>query len=173
MKPIAESTDAPDRLLFKETLVLLEAVGEYIASKKRPEDFNLADLNRALIDTVRQVFDTYADGNGANLDEGWVGLRDKCEILERRIQHKDLQAFFDLSPEAFERLAGIQGVVAIKDLKSIKELLERQFPQDEIDRWLHAPNAKFDGKTPIEAMFTGQAERISRLLRRLEEGIHY
>jgi hypothetical protein len=178
MKPIAESTDAPDRLVFKETLTLLDAIGEHIASQKPTQfgsqtEFNLADLNRALIDTVSQVFDTYANGNDATADERWVGLRDKCEILKRRIQYKDLQAFFDLSPEAFEHLTGIKGGTTVKELVSIKQIFERQMPQTEIDRWLHAPNGTLDGKTPVEAIADGQAYRILQILIHIEQGIPY
>jgi len=95
-------------------------------------------------------------------------------IQERSyVPYKELQNFFDLNQEAFDRLIDVGGRKAIEDLRSIKESLEDLFEQDEIDRWLHAPNQMFDGKTPVDAMVEGQTYRILQLLIRLEEGIHY
>jgi hypothetical protein len=86
--------------------------------------------------------------------------------------NKELRNFFDLSQEAFARLIGVGGEKAVEDLQSIKESLEAQIEQEEIDRWLHAPNPMFDGKTPVKAMIEGKTDDILDILIRLEEGIH-
>ncbi len=86
---------------------------------------------------------------------------------------KELQNFFDLNQEAFDRLIDVGGGEALKNLRRIKESLESQFEKGEIDRWLHTPNSRFNGKTPIATMVAGGTDRILGLLIRLEEGIHY
>ena len=87
--------------------------------------------------------------------------------------NKELRNFFDLSQKAFARLIGVGGEKAVEDLQSIKESLEAQIEQEEIDRWLHAPNPMFDGKTPVKAMIEGKTDDILDILIRLEEGIHH
>ncbi len=85
---------------------------------------------------------------------------------------KELRNFFDLSQEAFDKLIGIAKEGTIKDLRLIKASLEAQIEQEEIDRWLHAPNPMFDGKTPVKAIIEGKTDDILDILIRLEEGIH-
>ncbi|MCH8290664.1 DUF2384 domain-containing protein [Candidatus Poribacteria bacterium] len=156
MKPIAESTHSSDIVFFKEILDLLQRIKEnsLYSSQKIQHLCTIAE---------QRILERLND------------LAEKPQTLfdSSQEKNKDLQTFFDLSQEAFERLTSAEGGTTIEDLWSIKGLLERQFEQEEIDRWLHAPNPKFDGKTPVEAMFDGQTVRIQHLLARLEEGAHY
>lgn len=118
--------------------------------------------------------------NGVVVPERDVKLPEGMRVAIQPIQEKiyvypikELQSFFDLNPEAFDRLIDIGGAEAVKNLRRIKESLESQFEKDEIDRWLHTPNSRFNGQTPIATMVAGGTDRILGLLIRLEEGIHY
>lgn len=99
-------------------------------------------------------------------------------------QDNTLQRFFRVGPERLTQLFGIVGLgsdmsasrqarEAAEHLRAIRESLVDSFEQEEIDRWLHSPNAMFDGKTPLEAISEGQAQRVRQLLVRIEEGIPY
>jgi hypothetical protein len=61
----------------------------------------------------------------------------------------------------------------IESLEELEELLQMQFESQEIRRWLHAPNSMFDGNSPVNLIARGETDRISHLLIRLAEGIHY
>lgn len=125
-------------------------------------------------------------GKYANSEEVARGI----ETAEQRISVRaydpdnELQGFFKLSPAQLTRLIGVgraNGDVSVtqharqvvEQMRAIRESLGDLFEPDEIDRWLRAPNAMFDGQTPIEAMAEGQAEHIAQLLSRSEQGIHY
>ena len=90
----------------------------------------------------------------------------------RYTPYKNLQNFFGLTQDDFACLVDVGGGEAVKDLQSIKESLEALFEPKEIRRWLHTPKSMFAGKTPIEIIAKGEADRILEILTRLEEGIH-
>jgi len=52
----------------------------------------------------------------------------------------------------------------------IQSKLESRFPPAEVRRWLETPQPQFEG-SPRELMARGEAERVLRVLTRLEQGI--
>ena len=52
----------------------------------------------------------------------------------------------------------------------VRRLLAAGFPPAEVRRWLETPQPQFEG-SPRELMARGDAERILRVLTRLEQGI--
>lgn len=112
----------------------------------------------------------------------WIDVAKERIIDRANDTFDELKTFFGLSDKEFARITGSPGgeqggrlsassILKLKQLQSIKESLEAQFKKNEITRWLHAPNQKFSGLTPVQALSKGESERILGLLIRLEEGI--
>jgi hypothetical protein len=117
-------------------------------------------------------------------------IRSLQDTAERRIIERyehlslELREFFGISRQEFARLLNLDGALqdiqvarqaqlTIESLDDLKKLLEMQFEDKEIKRWLRTPNAKFDGTPPVNLIARGETDRISHLLTRLAEGIHY
>ena len=67
-------------------------------------------------------------------------------------------------------LSSVRPVSALTLGGQIQSKLESLFPPAEARRWLGTPQPQFEG-SPRELMARGEAERVLRVLTRLEQGI--
>jgi hypothetical protein len=88
---------------------------------------------------------------------------------------RDLREAFGLSKDEFTqclRGLGQGGVVRqIGLLRRIKRSWESQLKPETLKQWVRKPLDVFGGKTPLELIAQGQAERVWHLLGRFQEGI--
>jgi|GEM_PF-3181645 antitoxin Xre/MbcA/ParS-like protein len=54
--------------------------------------------------------------------------------------------------------------VALDPIARVLDILEVMLPGQQMYGWLQTPHIRLDGKTPLQAMLDGQAERVARML---------
>ena len=54
--------------------------------------------------------------------------------------------------------------------RSLCEALGKVVKRESIGRWLETPNDAFDGSTPLQVIERGEADRLWRMIYRLEAG---
>lgn len=55
-------------------------------------------------------------------------------------------------------------------IRSIELALGRVMRPEFVEPWLRTPNPAFEGRTPVEVIEDGEAERIRRMIHELESG---
>jgi hypothetical protein len=56
------------------------------------------------------------------------------------------------------------------DINRLREALGKVVQPDSVDSWLQTPNEAFDGSTPLQVLERGEADRLWRMIYRLESG---
>jgi hypothetical protein len=149
----------------------------YLAEQGEPKD--VPDLLR-----IKDLVPYYVGEESSVAEDVEPLIDDAVEQICQRMMNstRDLREFYAMGHDEFEQLVGLARIRAnpsaapsverkIKSLRAIRESLERQFPEAEIRRWLHAPNSKYRGQTPVQEMMRGGMGRMLDDLNRLEEGV--
>jgi len=56
-------------------------------------------------------------------------------------------------------------------IQSIEQALGRVMRPESVGPWLRTPNPSFEGRTPVEVIEGGEADRIRRMIHELESGV--
>jgi hypothetical protein len=96
--------------------------------------------------------------------------KDKLNLIERLMQSTVIEnpfpvciGDFRFSPPDF---------LVVSGLGNIKDRLNANFSQREVQRWLHKHNKALNGRTPLECLAQGETTSILDNLIRIEEGVH-
>jgi len=97
--------------------------------------------------------------------------KDKLSLIERLMQSMVIENPFPVCIGNFKLYP--PDFLVINGLADIKDRLNANFSQREIQRWLHKRSKALNGRTPLECLAKGETASILDNLIRIEEGVHF
>lgn len=106
----------------------------------------------------------------------------KSKSISRRVRNR-----FDLTQDEFAELTGYakrsiasweagagpsdSALTRIKELDRLSLAIKRIMGQAEVGQWMRKPNAAFEGRTPIQVVANGEADRLWQMVHNIEDGV--